>query len=522
MRVCTVQEMRECDRVAAEAYGLATEILMENAGHAVFNVLRREFSLADRRFLVVCGGGNNGGDGLVAARLLLAAGADVRVALLVDESSFRGAARANLRAAQACGVPVQMTHSAAELPLGRSTDVVIDAIFGTGLSRSPEGLHREVIERLNRSAAPVVAVDVPSGVDGNTGAAPGAAVRAVCTVALGLPKQGNLLPPGRELCGRLYVSHISLPPALCHSVGGAIVAELAPLPPRPLESHKGAYGDVLLVAGARSYLGAPLLASMAFLRAGGGYARLAAPQSLCSVLGANASEVVLVPLSETSEGTVARANRDALLAIGGRADMAVVGPGLSLHPETQQLVRDFIAAVPVPVVIDADGLSAVASEPDCVLGRTAPSVLTPHVGEMARLLRCTVEEVVRDRVAAVTEAARRFKAVVLLKGSSTLVAAEGAPVVVNLSGNPGMATAGCGDVLAGTIAAMYGMGLDVRMAAAVGAFVHGLAGDMAAAELGQDGIIARDVLEHLPGAVRDYRDRFSELMGNHCGRLSVI
>lgn len=522
MRICRVQEMRECDLLAAEKYGLGPEILMENAGHAIVQVIRAEFSMADGVFVIVCGGGNNGGDGLVAARLLLAAGASVRVVLLAAESSYSGAALANLRAAQQCGVPIESARVAEDLRLGRSDDVIVDAIFGTGLSRRPEGLYLEAIERINESAAPVLSVDVPSGVNGDDGATPGAAVKANCTVTLGLPKHGNVLSPGRELCGRLYVSHISFPPVLCHSVGNMVTGELAPLPVRALESHKGTYGDVLFVAGARSYLGAPLLAAMSFLRAGGGYARLATPRSICANMGEMACEAVLVPLLETDDGTVARANRDALLALGQAADMVVVGPGLSRNQETEQLVRELVTAVPVPVLVDGDGLSAVSGDPGCISHRRSASILTPHAAEMARLLHCTVADVLQDRVAAVTEAARLYRAVVLLKGSSTLVAAEGEPVVVNLTGNPGMATAGCGDVLSGLIAAMYATGLGARMAAAVGAFVHGLAGDLAAGDVGQDGMIARDILSSLPRAMRCYRHGFRELMGNQCGRLNVI
>ena len=522
MRVCTVQEMRDCDRRAVESLGLSTEILMENAGHAVCEVARKEFGVRDRRFIIACGGGNNGGDGLVAARLLHSLGAGVRVTLLVDESVFCGAARANLQAALRCGVPVQRIQTADDLHLGRSCDVVVDAIFGTGLSRRPEGLQAEVIERLNEAALPILAVDMPSGVDGDTGTTPGAAVRAMCTVAFGLPKRGNLLAPGRELCGKLYVSHISFPPSLYGSVGEVVTGEMVPLPARPLESHKGMYGDVLLVAGARSYLGAPYLATMSFLKAGGGYARLATPSSLASLLGVHTCEAVLVPLQETGEGTVALSNLDALRAMAGRVDMVVIGPGVSLHEETQELVRRLVSDAAVPVLVDGDGLSAIAHNPACVSGRHAPTLLTPHVGEMARLLRITPAEVEKDRVSAVREAVRLYGATVLLKGSSTLVADAHAPVSLNLSGNPGMATAGCGDVLAGTIAAMCGSGLDLRSAAEVGAFIHGMAGDLAAEAKGQDGIVARDVMEHLPAALRLYRERFRELTDNHYGRLNVI
>ncbi len=522
MRVCTVQEMRECDRRAVEDYGLSEAILMENAGQAVYEVVKREFDISGSRFAVLCGGGNNGGDGLVVARKLYSLGARVKAYLLTDGYSMRGAARSNFEAVVRADVPLQRIHSAEELCLERSCDVVIDAIFGTGLFRSPEGLYAEVIERVNASNLPVLAVDIPSGVNGDTGATPGVALRATCTVSFGLPKRGNLLPPGRELCGRFYVSHISFPPSLYGAVGSVEISRSIPLPVRPLESHKGSYGDVLFVAGARSYLGAPVLAARAFLKAGGGYARLAVPESLVLILGSHTSEAVMIALQETNEGTAAFSNLELLCQLGERADVLVIGPGLSVNQETQELVRRIVSKVPVPVLIDGDGLTAVAGDPSCVCERTAPTILTPHPGEMARLLHTTVACIEQDRVLAVQEAVRKLGVTVLLKGSSTLIGGTDGPVSLNLTGNPGMATAGCGDVLSGTIAAMAGMGLSPRDAAEVGALIHGAAGDLAAAEKGEDGLIATDVMEFLPAALRRYRESFCRIGGNHTALVNVI
>jgi len=261
---------------------------------------------------------------------------------------------------------------------------------------------------------------------------------------------------------------------------------------------------------------------MSFLRAGGGYARLAIPQSLAPVLGGHASEAVLVPLGETGDGSAALSNLDMLHALANRSDMMVIGPGVSLNDETQDLVRTLVSSVSTPVLVDGDGLTAVAADAACVREREAPTVPTPHVGEMARLLHCTVTEVERDRIAAVRRAAEQYRSIILLKGASTLVGGTDGMVYLNLSGNPGMATAGCGDVLTGTIAAVRGAGLEMRSAVEVGAFVHGLSGDLAAERIGQDGIIARDVLEHLPAALKEYRERFSDFMNNHYGRLCVI
>ncbi len=522
MRVCSVQEMRDCDRLAVEMYGLSEDILMENAGLALYEVLKSEYGLAGRRFLVLCGGGNNGGDGLVVARKLHSAGCAVRVVLLVDGDSLQGAPRRNLDAVSRAAVPVQRIHGAQDIQLDAARDVVIDALIGTGLSRKPEGLFAEVIERLNESCVQVVAADIPSGINGDTGQAPGVAVRAACTVAFGLPKRGNLLPPGRELGGRLFVSHISFPAALCSSVGCVVTPRLAALPTRPMECHKRDFGDMLFLAGSRTYLGAPVFVTMSFLRSGGGFARLAAPASVVAALGARASEAVMVPLQETGSGSAALSNLDMLSALARQVDMLVVGPGLSLDVETQELVRQLVSRTSCPILLDGDGLTAIAAQPQVVRSREGSILLTPHAGEMARLLCVTSEEVQTDRVRAVQTAARELGAIVLLKGASTLVCDRDGLVSLNLSGNPGMATAGCGDVLSGAIAALYGMGLDMRQAAETGAFIHGLAGDLAAECRGMDGLIATDVMEQLPSAVRRYREGFRSFQDNHYGRLSVI
>ncbi|MFW6103263.1 MAG: NAD(P)H-hydrate epimerase, partial [Chloroflexota bacterium] len=342
MRVCTVQEMRELDRRAVEECSLPEAILMENAGQAVYNVVKSQYGTGGRRYMVICGRGNNGGDGLVLARLLHSNGADVRVFLLSDESSLSGVAKMNLDAAIKAGIPLQRLRTVEDLYLGRQCDVVVDALFGTGITREVGGLEAEVIRKVNESGLPVVSVDIPSGVDGDTGAVHGVGVRAACTVTFGSPKWGNLLPPGREMCGQLFLSRISFPPALLEGDGSAVLNRLTRLPRRPVESHKSDYGDVLFVAGAGTYLGAPALAVLSFLRAGGGYARLATPRSIAPLLAASASETVLVPMIETEESTIAASNLEELMQRGATADVVVVGPGLSLNSETQDLVSSLV------------------------------------------------------------------------------------------------------------------------------------------------------------------------------------
>ena len=522
MRVCTVQEMREWDRRAVEEYGLPEAILMENAGQAVYNVVKTQYGTGGRRYVVICGRGNNGGDGLVTARLLHSNGAHVKVFLLSDESSLSGVTGLNRDAAKKAGIPLHRLRAVDDLYLGCQCDVVIDALFGTGITREVTGLEAEVVRKVNESGLPVVSVDIPSGVDGDTGAVHGVGIRAACTVTFGSPKWGNLLPPGREMCGQLFLSRISFPPALYEADELAVLNRLTELPQRSLESHKSDYGDALFVAGAGTYLGAPALAVLSFLRAGGGYARLATPRSIAPLLASSASEAVLIPMAETVEGTIAVSNLEELRQRGAAADVVVVGPGLSLNPETQDLVRELVPVLRSSLVLDGDGLTAIADDPAALAGREAPTLLTPHAGEMSRLLGWSIEQVVARRVEAVREASHRFDATVLLKGSSTLVCGPDGVVSVNLTGNPGMATAGCGDVLAGTIGALLGLGLAPREAMETGAFIHGIAGDLAAGHKGQDGVIARDVMESLPEAVRLYREGFLEMRRNFYGRVVVI
>ena len=522
MRVCTIDEMRDCDRRAAAEYGLPEEILMENAGDAVYNVVMRRYGVDGRRFVVLCGGGNNGGDGLVVARKLNSVGAEVRVFLLAAEDSLTGATAKNLAAVVRAGIPLQRLTTVEELYLGRTCDVVIDSMLGTGLSRQPEGIFADAIEMVNCAGQSVVSVDIPSGVNGDTGSCPGVAVRAEATVTFGLPKCGNLLPPGRELCGELYVSHISFPPPLHANAGSVEVSQPVPLPPRRLESHKGDYGNVLFVAGARTYVGAPVFAAMSFLKTGGGYARLAVPSSIAPLVSLRAPEAVIVPLEETSDGCTSLANLDALAGLAETTDMLVVGPGLSLHEESQELARQLVAQVAKPVLVDGDGLSAIAGHHDIVRERQMDTILTPHPGEMSRLLGVDSRKVVEDRVSVARQAAQMYGATVVLKGSTTLIATCDGHVTLNLSGNPGMATAGCGDVLSGAIPAMVGAGLSSVDAARCGAFIHGLAGDLAAGQKGMDGIIASDVMEQLPQACRTYREGFEDIRRNFYGRICVI
>ena len=508
MKVCRVSEMRAMDRTAIEDFGICEELLMENAGRAAFDVLRREVGVRDRRFLIVCSTGNNGGDGLVVARHLLADGGQVRVVLLGDPARFRGAARLNYQIVIRLPVQFREVDSAAELQATLADcDVVVDAIFGTGLDREVAGLYREVVEAINRSGKPVVSIDIPSGVNGDTGQVMGAAVHADATVTFGLPKLGNLLYPGYEHCGRLYVSHISFPPSIRESASvQAATNDHIQLPVRAEDGHKGDFGQALFIAGAASYFGAPYFSALSYLRAGGGYSRLACPCSIAPVVASMGPEIVFIPLVETSSGSISYTNKGALLEQSERMDVVVLGPGLSLEAETQQLARELAREISRPLLIDGDGLTAICQDLHIVRDRGAETILTPHLGEMSRLTGLSVSQIKSDRIGILQRTAREMNAVIVLKGAHALVGSPGGRVFVNLSGNSGLATAGSGDVLAGTIAAMHGLGLSIESSARKGVFLHGLAGDLAARDKGEDGLTARDVMDYLPLATKTDRN----------------
>ncbi len=513
MKISTVSEMRDLDRTAIEKFGIAEELLMENAGLAAYTVLNREVGVKGKTVAVFCGIGNNGGDGFVIARKILSDGGRVKVFILGDPGKYRGAAKLNLDIVSRLPVTVRQIISAESVNTDIAHyDAIVDAIFGTGLTRDVGGLYREIIEIINQSGKPVLSVDIPSGIDGDTGRILGAAVRADYTVTFGLPKIGNVLFPGYERCGKLFVTHISFPPSMYESLKTEI--NIPPeLPPRNKKGHKGSFGDVLFIAGARSYFGAPYFAAMSFLKAGGGYSRLAAPESVTPFIAARGSEFVFVPQKETAEGSISLKNKAALLELSEKTDMTVIGPGLSLAEETRQIVRELAADIRKPLLIDGDGITAVSENPDIIKQRKAETVLTPHPGEMARITGRSVKETEARRITVLRETAQSLNAVIVLKGAHSLIGYPDERVFVNMSGNSGMATAGSGDVLTGTIAAMFGLGLSVPDAVRKGVFIHGFSGDLAAENRGEDGMTAQDILDYLPLAVKMSRGGIRQEFG---------
>jgi len=512
MKVSSVTKMRELDWTAIEKFGIEDRLLMENAGLAAYGVIRDEIGVAGRRFVVFCGVGNNGGDGFVIARKIHSNGGEARVYIVGNRKKFTGTAAMNLAIIERLSLQVEELRDAASAEEAISgSDAIVDAIFGTGLARDVQGLHRDVINLINAAGRPVFSVDIPSGVNGDTGMVMGAAVEADWTVTFGLPKMGNMLFPGYGLCGRLYVTHISFPPS--HYNDDSIRVEInAPpqLPPREAEGHKGDFGDVLFVAGAAGYLGAPYFAAFSFLKAGGGYSRLAAPRSIVPHLAVRGSEIVFVPQEETPVGSIALANTKSLLDLSEKVDMVVLGPGLSLDEEAQELARELARGIEIPLLVDGDGITALCADLTIIRERKAPTILTPHLGELSRITGIGIDQIRANRIEVLQKAAADLQAIIVMKGAHSLIGYPDGRVFINLSGNSGMATAGSGDVLTGTIAAMFGLGLPLEDAVRKGVFIHGLAGDLAAEDEGEDGITASDILGCLPLAVKMDREGLDE------------
>jgi len=516
MKISRIVEMGELDRRASEEYGIVEELLMENAGEAAYFAILSELGIRGQKFVIFCGVGNNGGDGLVVARKLHSNGGQVKAFILGDPSKFKGAAKLNYQIAKKLNLSMNELSEAGFAKLDiENADAIVDAMLGTGLTREVNGIYKDVIELINHSQKPVFSLDIPSGINGDTGQVMGTAVRADCTITFGLPKLGNLLFPGFDFGGKLYVTHISFPPELYNADQIKIaINDPIPMPTRQLDSHKGSYGKVLFIAGSLNYLGAPYFAALSFLKAGGGLSFLATPENVVPVIGSKGSEIIFVPQTATASGSISLKNKLQLLEFSEKVDMVVLGPGVSLNEETQRLVRELAAELKTPLLIDGDGLTAIASDLACIKKRKAPTILTPHTGEMARLAQKSIDDISSNRIDFLQETTRALNAIIVLKGAHSLIGLPDGRVFINLSGNPGMATAGSGDVLAGTIAAMFGLGRPIDEAVRMGVFVHGLAGDLAANELGEDGLIAGDIMNHLPAAIKACRDDFSSTTEN--------
>ncbi|MDB4583947.1 NAD(P)H-hydrate dehydratase [Draconibacterium sp.] len=524
MKISNVKGMRHLDHRATAEYNIPQEILMENAGQAAYYAILNEFGIKNKNFVVFCGVGNNGGDGLVVARKIYSNGGKVTVFILGDYLKYRGAAKQNFGIVEKIKIK---TINLQEISVVRdavfSADAIIDAIFGTGLDREIEGIYKDTIVVINESQKTVFSLDIPSGVHGDTGQIMGVAVKANYTITFGLPKTGNLLYPGFELCGKLYVTHISFPPALQNADELKIaVNEPTIIPARKKENHKGDNGKTLFISGSSNNMRTPYFAASSFLKAGGGLSYLATPEKISSFISNKGNEIVFIPQKSTDSGSISYQNKQQLLEFAEKVDMVVIGPGLSLNKETQLLVRELCIEIQKPMLIDGDGITAVANNLDCIVKRDYPTVLILHTSEMAALTKQKTDDILKNKIDILQDTCQKLNAIIVLKGAHSLIGYPDKRVFMNLSGNSGMATAGSGDVSTGVIAAMSGLGFTIDDAVRMGVFIHGFAGDLAAKEKGEDGLIASDIMERLPATMKTMRENFENINKNFYQTIYVI
>ena len=502
--------MKNIDRRAIKEFKIPGTVLMENAAAAIMTEMERFFDgLAGVRVAIICGKGNNGGDGLALARRLAIRGVAVRVALLAPFSALAGEAAVNLSILRK--TDVQITPNASMQSLSELlawSDIIVDAMLGVGLFSPLKGTFAQAVDMINTAGKPVVSVDIPTGINADTGRVMGAAVKADLTVTMALLKCGLVLLPGAEFSGTVLVADIGMPSEVVDSeritlsllnqgYAWGIISDREP------GAHKGDFGHLMVIAGSPGKAGAAVMAARSALRVGSGLVSVATPNNLVPIIQTSIAEAMCIPSAESIEGTLGLGAEEELLKAAIGKNACAIGPGLSTHYETVQVVRSLIQRLPIPLIIDADGLNALASDVAVLKRAKAPRILTPHPGEMARLLGISSAEVQQDRLGIAAVFAAKYNVTLVLKGAGTVVACSDGQLFINSTGNPGMATAGTGDALTGMIGGFLAQGYSPTQAACLGVYLHGLAGDLAAKEKGELGLIAGDLIEKIPDATRE-------------------
>lgn len=506
-KVLTAAEMQAIDKYSIDECGIPGMLLMENAGRGMVDFLKNRFpDLGAKKVIVFAGKGNNGGDGFVMARHLLNMGTEVSVLLLGKTSELKADAKLNAEIAHNIGVEIHEVDAANFKSFDhrlRHSDLIIDAIFGTGLKKPASGFFEEVFEKINQLQKFVVSVDIPSGVDSDSGQLIGPHVKANLTLALALLKRSHVTFPSAGVMGDIEVIDIGIPQKAIDAQSFAVqMVEpgdiAAGLKKRPRDAHKGDFGHVLVIAGALGKGGAAGLTALAALRSGCGLVTLGIPESCQKALEFHPLEVMTVPLPETANGTLAVKAKDLIVEqLQGKSALAI-GPGISTDPETVQLLREVLPTVQIPMVLDADAVNCLALDGGLELLKNSEVVLTPHPKEMSRISGLSTQEIQANRIETASRFAQENSVHLILKGARTILAFADGSVVINPTGNPGMATAGSGDVLTGIIAGLIAQGLEVRQAAIAGTYLHGLAGDIFSEKSAEASLIAGDLLNGIP------------------------
>lgn len=507
--VLNANEMAQIDRFTIEEIKIPGVVLMENAGRGVVEEIEIFLGdVVDKHILIFCGKGNNGGDGYVIARHLNNRGAKVDIFLASKKEAIKGDALINLKILENMGLDIREISSVDQIPDFNRIDLIVDALLGTGVTGAVTGFFAELIDYMNALPAPIVSVDLPSGMEADTGVVYGSCIKADITITLANLKTGLLFSPARDQAGEIVVVDISVPPEVSEKFHGhKFLVEQNDirrrLPRRKLDAHKTSCGKVAVFAGSVGMTGAATLASIATLQVGAGLTKLGIPASLNPILEQKVTEVMTVPLAETEVQSISIKAKDQIADLLDWAEVLAVGPGLSTHPETVEFVKWLLKSVEKPMVLDADGLNALTNSPEFIKNYPADLVITPHPGELARLINRSIGDIQKDRLNIIRKLTQDWGKVIVLKGGPTVTAAPNGDLFINSTGNPGMATGGSGDVLTGVIAGLLAQKLNVTDAAIVGVYLHGLAADLAADDLSEMGMIAGDISDYLPAAIKE-------------------
>lgn len=523
MRIVTPEQMRRIDKRAIEEFGIPGIVLMENAALQSLNILENLYPNA-RRVLILAGGGNNGGDGLALARLLFTSGKKVRVLFFGDEDKLPSDAKTNLEIVKNLQILLAFVNNSSKedcaLLVHESlahSDLVVDALFGTGFSKSLEGQYKTAVEIINDKSVlsvndlPIVSLDIPSGVNGENGNVKTIAVKATDTIAFGYTKFGHLLYPGKMFAGKLHIVPIGLPPLSAEVVGDSAFTltpkEAAMMLKKRLPwGHKGTFGKTFVIAGSTGMTGAACLTGMASLKTGSGIVSLAVPRTLNIVFEQKLTEIMTVPVEDTGMGAFSRNCVLELMPHIKNSDVLAIGPGIGKGEDIMEVLKYVFDNFSTPIVLDADGLNCICENLDILSRHEGQVVITPHPGEMSRLTGNPIREITANPIKTALEFAQKYSAIVLLKGAVSVVADPSGALYVNRTGNEGMATAGSGDVLTGIVAGFVSQGYDAFDAAVLASFLHGFAGDIASEQIAQDSITASDILNNLPFALKKLRN----------------
>ncbi|MHB0969252.1 MAG: NAD(P)H-hydrate dehydratase [Thermoanaerobaculia bacterium] len=505
MKILTAGQMRNIDRRAIETFGIPSIVLMENAALAVVDAIETHYPTA-ARVVIFCGPGQNGGDGFAVARHLSNRGRDPRIVIVGGRDAIAGDAKTNLEICEKMRIHIEQVDQtdALDQSLARATDadLAVDAIFGTGLNRPAEGVFAEAIHGLAALRLPIVAIDIPSGLNGSAPQVVEPAVQADLTVTFAQPKVAHIFEPAASYCGEVIVADISIPEAAVESenVSLSVVTpdDVAALfPARDADSHKGTYGHVALVSGSAGKSGAAILAARGALRTGSGLVTIVTDPKTSAIIDSVSIESMTLPVSPSE--------LDTICGFVAKMDAALVGPGLPDDEDGYSFIRGLVDRVDIPLVLDATAVNAFKGDPAAINPRGRARVITPHPGELSRLIGRPASEINERRLEIAMETAKVSRCVVLLKGHQTIIAAPDGRTAVNPTGNPGMATGGMGDVLSGILVSLLGQGADLYAATCAAAYIHGFAGDLLRAESSEIGMLARDVADHVPAAIERIR-----------------